>query len=196
MMEKKICERCSIENTYNANYCAGCGYSLSQAPTKENTNPITIPDLREKNDSYKPLKTIVGVIVGILVAAGVQKILFQAPSFDKVMVEISNEINKTCPIIVDAETRLDNTSFLLGKTLQYNYTLLSAEAEFIDTLEFKKIMEPQILNATSTSPQMKYFRDNKVSLNYLYKDMHGEYICIIFIKPEQYAKPDTNSLEL
>ena len=51
--------------------------------------------------------------------------LFKKPAFDKVMMEAASEINKTCPVMVDNVTRLDNSIALPNNVFQYNYTLVS-----------------------------------------------------------------------
>ena len=42
-----------------------------------------------------------------------------------VLGKLSDEINKTCPKMIDKETRLDNSVALSNRTIQYNYTLLN-----------------------------------------------------------------------
>ena len=74
-------------------------------------------------------KKVIGAIVGrsfycILCSSTT---LFKPPTFDKQMMKTASEINKSCPIMVDAETRLDNTVALPNKTIQYNYTLVNIE---------------------------------------------------------------------
>lgn len=194
-MEKKVCERCSFESANNAQYCSGCGYRLSEGI--EGGSSQSVPSkISKKSDTRKRVMSLLGMIMGLLLAAGLQKLLFKRPSFDNVMIEMTKEMNKSCPIMVDAETRLDNTVFLMGKTIQYNYTLVNIESEDVDTLDFKMIMEPLIINNAKTNPQMKSLREYETNINYLYKDKYGKYICIIELKAEQYSKADHSYKEL
>ena len=59
----------------------------------------------EQTDDKGNRKKIIGIIAGIvafgLAYFGAQQ-LFKAPSFDKAMMEAASELNKTCPIMVDA----------------------------------------------------------------------------------------------
>ena len=102
------------------------------------------------------------------------------------MMKTASEINKSCPIMVDAETRLDNTVALPNKTIQYNYTLVNIEKGDIDISEFENYLQPVILNIIKTSPDLKYFRDNDVTMAYNYKDKNGEHLLKLTFKPEDY----------
>lgn len=88
--------------------------------------------------------------------------------------------------MVDSETRLDNTSVMPNNTFQYNYTLINVDKSMIDTIEFKKILEPTILNAIKTNPETAYQRDHNVTIKYCYKDKAGNYLCTILMSPDQY----------
>jgi hypothetical protein len=98
----------------------------------------------------------------------------------------ASELNKSCPIMIDKETRLDNAIALPKKVFQYSYTLINIDRNLIDTVQLKEILEPQITNTVSTHPDMKMFRDKKITLKYYYKDMEGNYLCAIVITPDKY----------
>jgi hypothetical protein len=100
--------------------------------------------------------------------------------------EIASELNKTCPVMVDAETRLDNTVALPDNVFQYNYTLVNMEKSSVDTMAIKNFLVPTVKNFVKTNPQMKYQRDHKTTLNYYYKDRVGLYLFLISITPDQY----------
>jgi hypothetical protein len=88
--------------------------------------------------------------------------------------------------MLDSETRLDNVIPLPPKVFQYNYTLINAEKETVDTIMLKNYLETNITNFVRTSPDMKFQRDNKVTVNYCYKDKYGNYLFKISVTPEQY----------
>jgi ribosomal protein L37E len=184
-MEKIICDKCQTQNAFNTKYCSNCGYELQKiAVIREEV--IQKIDKKRKLDRAK----IIGIIVGTLAAAlsswGVQKLFFNAPSLDKQLMAAASELNKTCPIIVDVETQLDNTVALPDNTFQYNYTLVRLDKSAIDSIKLKANLEPSIIEQLKTNPQMKFFRENNVTMNYLYKDMNKQYIALISIKPEMY----------
>jgi hypothetical protein len=136
---------------------------------------------------YKQLTgTIVGVIAFFAAYFFVQQLLFKTPGFDKVLMKTASEFNESCPIMIDSETRLDNTIALPSKVFQYNYTLINVEKETFDVIVLKDYLEPNITNSVRTNPDMKIFRDNKVTMNYYYKDKDGNYLFAISVTPEQY----------
>ena len=182
-MEKNTCTHCGETNKINHKYCISCGYELPKIE-------IPIVESTPKESKKKPMGILIGSMVGLLVAVFaqqmVQRYVFGAPSNDKVMVEMANAINKSCPMIIDAATQLDNAVVLPNNVFQYNYTLLNIAVGDVDTLEMKRILEPQMLNAFKTNPQMKYIRDHKTTLDYYYKDKDANYVCRISITPQMY----------
>lgn len=155
----------------------------------------------EKKEWINRVLIVLGVVVGIVVlvlAFNAGKKVFSKKTstdkeltskqsdFDKVLIQTSNEINKSCPMLVDQETRLDNTDVLPGKTLIYNYTLLNLEKSQISVDTIKKYVDPTILNLVRTSPDMQVFRDNETTFKYLYKDKIGAFVYELTITPEMY----------
>lgn len=112
--------------------------------------------------------------------------LFRKPAFDKAMMEAANEINKSCPIMIDNATRLDNAIALPNNVFQYNYTVVTMLKDSVNIDELKNYLEPTIINSVKTNPQMQTMRDNKVTVNYYYKDKVGVHLFTISVKPEQY----------
>jgi uncharacterized membrane protein YgaE (UPF0421/DUF939 family) len=145
-------------------------------------------DAISKQDDKKKLnfKTIIGLVVGLTVAILVQQYFFKPPSFDKQMMRMASELNKTCPIMVDAETQLDNAVALPEKTFQYNYTLINMDKDSIDIVRLEEYLKPVILNTIKTNPDLKSFRDNNVTMSYNYKDKNSNHILKLTFTPEQY----------
>lgn len=103
-----------------------------------------------------------------------------------VMGKLSNEINKTCPKMIDKETRLDNSVALSNRTIQYNYTLLNLEKESIDVDYLEQNFKPILLNEVKTNPAIKKFRENKVTMSYYYKDKNGKFLFKLKFNPDSY----------
>ncbi len=142
--------------------------------------------MNQTKNKKKAIGTTVGLIVGVVVAILVQQFVFKAPSFDKAMMKAASELNKNCPIMVDKETRLDNAVALPNHVFQYNYTLLNMVKDSINIQQFEAYMKPIILNNVKTNPDLKAYRDNKITMDYYYKDMHGVFITKISITADQY----------
>ncbi len=139
-----------------------------------------------KKDKKKIIGMIVGAAAFLIAYFAVQQVLFKPPTFDKQMMQIASELNKSCPIMVDAETQLDNAVALPDNTFQYNYTLVSMERATLDISELENYLQPIILNNIKTNPDLKTFRDNDVIMAYNYKDKNGEHLFKLTFKPENY----------
>ncbi len=110
----------------------------------------------------------------------------EKPTYNKAMMEIASEMNKSCPIMIDNATRLDNSIVLPDNVFQYNYTLVNMTKDSIMIDDLKNYLEPTIINFVKTNPDMKKMRDFKTTVNYYYKDKTGVYLFTISVKPEQY----------
>jgi len=180
------CDKCGTLNTNNAKYCLNCGYELTlkEIPEQQETQSVST----KPKGNRKRIRTIAGIVVGVLVMIGIQQFLFklQTPTLDKALMHSASEINKSCPIMVDAVTRLDNAIAMPSNSFQYNYTIMSMEKMAVDTLQIKSKLEPQILRLLKTNPQMKDMRDGKVTMIYYYKDKNGDYLFQIAVTHQQY----------
>jgi len=183
-MENNRCDRCGADNLSISKYCSSCGYELPKVTSEQ-----VVSDIPAKKAKRKYTKSqIVGIIVGTVVAAIVSVLVQQwlSPTIDKVMMKTASELNKTCPIMLDADTRLDNVLALPNKTFSYNYTLVNYEKEMVDTIALKNYLMPNIINNIKTNPEMKFVRDAGVIMKYYYKDKNGNYLLSIIATPEQY----------
>jgi len=142
-------------------------------------------------EQTKNKKKIAGIIVGIIIVISVgfilQQFFFKAPSFDKIMKKAAIDMNKTYPIMVDQHTRLDNAVLLPNNEFQYSYTLVYMVKDSINLQAFENYMKPAILNGVRTNPDLKEYRDNKVTMSYNYKDKNGVFLTKISVTAEQYT---------
>lgn len=185
-MEKVICTTCGKGNPVTYKYCFGCGYELPKVKT-ENLESVIPPKPPKKKLN---IATVVGITVGIVFFAlghyTVQQLFFKSPVIDKVMMAMASEINKSCPFMVDAETRLDNSIALPKNTFQYNYTLINVEIENVNLDEIKGQMEPYLIDLVKTNEQMKPLRTLKTTINYFYKDKAGKFLFMVSVTPDKY----------
>jgi hypothetical protein len=181
---KNICSNCEAENEITSKYCSVCGYKLPLTENQDAKIEIEQPKATKPKRKFD-LKTFIGFIIGFIIMFFVTQSLFK-PSFDKQLVEFANEFNKNCPMNLDEYTLLKNVVALPNKTIQYNYTLIGmTKAEVkIDTV--KKYVFPALLQNLKSNPDMKFFRENKVTLNYYYSDKNGEFVTQYVVKPEMY----------
>jgi hypothetical protein len=143
-------------------------------------------------EQSKNMKKKVGIIVGIIIVIGilvlVQQLYFKAPSFESEMRKAAIEMNKTYPMMVDQHTRLDNAAVLPNNEFQYSYTLVYMVKDSLNLQAFEDYMKPAILNGVRTNPDLKAYRNNKVTMSYNYKDKNGVFITKISVKAEQYLE--------
>ena len=133
------------------------------------------------------MKQMFGVIVMIAAAIlGYTAVSYlmrpSAASFDKGLMAAASELNKTLPMMVDNETRFDSAVAGPGRMFFYSYTLVNMSGADVDPADFAAKMTPKLVNNYRTLPQMKTFRNNKVTLNYIYHDKDGVVITNIEVR--------------
>lgn len=116
----------------------------------------------------------------------IQYFFFQEPSGDDYLEQAAKEVNKSCPMMVDEETRLDGAEVLYGTVFQYNYTLVNMAAEDVNIDGIKEILEPQITRQVVKNEQLKVFRDRAVTMAYRYHDSNGTFLFDIQVGPDKY----------
>ena len=123
------------------------------------------------------------VVIGISVGVSVFIHLERSGSTEAKLVQASQYMNARLPMNVDSSTRWDTTAPGPGNCLTYYYTLVNVSKREIDPEEIIAKMKPKILLNYRTSPDMKVFRDNHVTLRYMYRDKFGETVTVIEVSP-------------
>jgi len=185
-MENVICTNCEAENKTNQKYCKLCGYELPKPKAETLDSQVQNPMPATTDKWKKVIGSFVGVAAFGLSFWAVQYFFFSPPSFDKVMMQAASELNKTCPVMVDQYTRLDNAVALPVNSLQYNYTLVDALKSEVNLDTVKKYIEPGIINNVKTNPDMKIYRDHKTTFIYYYRDKNGEFVLKLSVTPDMY----------
>lgn len=107
-------------------------------------------------------------------------------NLDIFLAEIANETNRDLPIMLDSRTRFDTTIALPNKTFQSIHTMINTSKEEFHinggNLYFN------IFNNIRTNPELKIFRDNKVTMVYLYRDDSGNEIINLRFEYEDYKE--------
>jgi hypothetical protein len=124
------------------------------------------------------------LVLSVGVFSGCNSIL-PKEDFQKVLVKTAEDLAKTCPQTIDAETRLDNVSALPNE-LRYQYTLVNYKVENMNADTFKLLMQPTLFNLAKTNPDLKIFRDNKTTLTWVYNDKEGKFITQISATEKEY----------
>jgi hypothetical protein len=186
MPEKVSCSKCGADNNSTNKYCCDCGYELPK--DESSIKEMQVLQLeKEKNEKRAKLKErIVYAVTFSIAFLAVQQIFFKPHSFDKQMSSIASELNKTCPIMIDQNTRLDNAMAMQNNTFQYTYTLINHSKSEVNLDTAKKYIEPFLINSVKSSPELKLFRDHKTTMVYYYLDKNGVFVVKYSVTPDLY----------
>ena len=132
---------------------------------------------------------VVGLAVGLLGA----KYLFNnfwgnKSPLDMQLVEATKEINKHLPMMIDSETRIDLTVVLPHNTIQYVFTMVNQSKDQLNVEDLEARLRPIVLNNIKTNSDMEYFKENKVTMAYLYKDKDGKEVLEMTFKYDDYKE--------
>ncbi len=136
--------------------------------------------------------TAVVVFSVMMVVLNADKILevLNGNNLESELTTMTNELNSSTPMMVDQVTRLDNALVKNGDTVVYNYTIIGYSYEELVVLFDEATKETQkttLVNAAKTNPDLEYFRENKVNLEYSYRAEDGQHLFAIEIPSELFV---------
>jgi len=138
----------------------------------------------EKSKKGKAIGIIVGMIAFALSYYGVQQ-LFKK-DLESELKSAALELNKQTPMQVDQFSRLDSAS-TKGKTnFIYHYTLIDLEKSEVNLDTVNKYIRPNLIENIKSSPELKVYRDNNITMDYKYYDKSGVFVTKISVTPELY----------
>lgn len=138
----------------------------------------------EKNKAQKIIGTVAFIITFAISFFAVQHFFFNEGTIEEQMKDAAVEINNISPKMMDEYSRLDSAS-TADKTFKYHYTLMMTKEE-VNVDIMKKFLRPEIIENARNSPELKIFRDNKITMSYNYYDKNGEFVTKIDVTPELY----------
>jgi hypothetical protein len=107
-------------------------------------------------------------------------------SVEEQLKDISVQINKQCPVVLDSETRLDSTGTNPGRIVIYYLTLTQQLKANINIEEVRQFLTYQIINNIRINEQMKIMRDNEVTFDYKYQDKEFVNVLDIIVTKNDY----------
>jgi len=119
-----------------------------------------------------------------------QQGVFKKPSFEVQMTKAAKKLNNQCPKMIDPETQLDSAVVLKDSLFQYNYTMVNMVMESTDTLGFRHYMKPKLLKFVRYNNELKPYRDNRVIMEYVYRDKNGSLLGKFTFTPKRYLEED------
>ena len=117
----------------------------------------------------------------------------EVPLENPVMKE-AKRINYKCPMMVDQITRMDSVTVLLPDSVfQFCYTLVDQHRGSTDMAGLMRFLEPNLILYAQNHASMSVQRSHRLTLSFVYRDMKGEYLMEIIIKPEEYIRKQKES---
>ena len=95
-------------------------------------------------------------------------------------------LNKTCPKMIDNQTRLDSVTVRPHKEMVYHYTLIKIIKNRFDIDAFEGYMKPIMQNQLRTNEGLKSYRENKAIMTYDYNDKDGKPLLEMVFTPDLY----------
>jgi hypothetical protein len=157
-------------------------YYSSQPPPKPPKEP---PPQQKKahythNESH-PMFKIIGFVIGGLIVF-MLKGLFVSPKSgigEQQLIETVNEINKSLPMVVDKEIRLDTVTADPGKKITCVYTLMN----YSSIEPIPEFILPDFKKKACANEDVKYFLSRNVHVSFRYQGNDGGLICEVDVAP-------------
>ena len=134
---------------------------------------------------HKRLWGIMAVVIGTSVGVSTFIHLQRSGSTEEKLVQTSKDLNARLPLNVDSDTRWDTTVPGPGKCLTYYYTFVNVSKNEINPGEVSAKMKSKLLLNYRTSPGMKLFRENGVTVRFIFKDKVGETVTSVEASPDE-----------
>lgn len=133
----------------------------------------------------RKLMIIGAILIFAVLSIGVFLIFIISSSPDRQVLKFAKEMNKHCPMMIDAVTRLDKVNALSDNSLHFNYTLMYHDKDSLIIENLKHYMEPMILKKIKTSSVLSKYIKKNITWIYSYNDKDGDFIFKLIYTPEQ-----------
>ena len=107
-------------------------------------------------------------------------------SIHKKLAEMALNLNESAPVMLDNFTRFEYASVKDDNIFQYNYTVLNTKNPDSLIKEVESSLIENIRLQFNTNPQLLFFKENNVSIEYVYIDENKHVIRRIQIDSSNY----------
>ncbi len=128
------------------------------------------------------LGAIIAAVSSLVAQWAVTHLLFPQPDVEALVLKTCNEINQKLPLTVDGHTRFDATAAGPGKQITYFYTLIKVQESDL-TAQVKAGMENLVRTQAAGQSGLKFFHDNGVNMNYVYRLPNGKEVLKFTVAP-------------
>ena len=102
------------------------------------------------------------------------------------LTEMADNLNLSTPTVLDQNTRFDSVKVTPENIFQYYYTIVYANNPTELLRNQKQELINNIKSAFMTDRSLQVFKDNEVTIQYIYKDTAQNIIDVITIEPKTY----------
>tara|TARA_B100001063_G_C16585500_1_gene462886 strand:- start:352 stop:729 length:378 start_codon:yes stop_codon:yes gene_type:complete len=102
-------------------------------------------------------------------------------NLEKVLIAVVEEVNNSCPMFVDEQTRLEYAEIDKDGFFHYIYTFPMKSKSDVDIPSFYYSQSKMLNKEYESNPSLSNFRDNDVTLRYTYFDMYNNQIISIVV---------------
>ena len=105
---------------------------------------------------------------------------------NKKLSQMAADLNVSAPVMLDQYTRFDKAEVDDDNVFRYNYTVLNSSNpdSLIQVVSLN--LKENIKREFSTNPQLLFFKENNVVIEYVYKNESSQVIRLLLINPEDY----------
>lgn len=94
-------------------------------------------------------------------------------NMEQTLANVSAHLNRSAPLTLDADTRLDRVTSGPGHRLSYHYTLTSVQSKAFKRAEFQKLIREPLQAKLCSSKEMRGFLVRGVTISYDYLGNDG-----------------------
>ncbi len=107
-------------------------------------------------------------------------------AINKKLTEMASNLNESAPVMLDDFTRFNNATVTSDNVFQYNYTVLNTQNPDSLIKEVESSLIKNIKLEFNTNPQLLFFKENNISIDYVYNDENNQVILRIQIDSSNY----------
>jgi polyphosphate kinase len=141
--------------------------------------------MKKQSQLLRLAAAIIGGILGFAIVSNIYEAGRNKSRLDFALIQVANDMNKKLPQMVDEQTRLDKVTAGSGK-LTYFFSLPDSVKSNLDLADFENKLQPKAIENYKTNSTMNTLREQKVILDYEYKDKNGEIVFKTSISPKDF----------
>ncbi len=104
----------------------------------------------------------------------------------KSLSEMARKIDKTCPVKMDRESRMDGVKVVKKTILQYDLSLYKRMKKDLDIPALRKRLHKQVKKDIKRNKNFAQLREMGITFRYIYRDMKGKYLLTLEFAPKDY----------